>query len=99
MASPRAKDWELFATIGKEELLDALRAGNTQIVNVLPSPGTEVIPTTRHIPLDELEDRLGELDRTWPVPYEGGTQDWTRAGLPTERSGSAAEQASVEADG
>jgi rhodanese-related sulfurtransferase len=62
-----SNDWELFAAIRKEELADDLRAGRVQIVNVLPSPGAKVIPSTRHIPLDELPARLGELDRTWSV--------------------------------
>jgi rhodanese-related sulfurtransferase len=111
MTSAPTKDWELFATIGKDELFDTLRAGNVQIVNVLAKAGAKVIPSTRHIPLDELEDRVGELDRTWLVvvycnnrdcpmarqaarllvalgfharPYEGGIEEWTAAGLPTE---------------
>lgn len=62
-----SNDWELFAAIRKEELAESLRAGRVQIVNVLTSPGEKVIPSTRHIPLKQLETRLGELDRTWPV--------------------------------
>lgn len=59
-------DWELFSAIRKEELEAAIQASRVQVVNVLEAPKKgrlRLIAHSRHIPLSELEARLGELDR------------------------------------
>jgi|GEM_PF-263564 len=64
-ANPRS-DWELFSAIRKEELSDAIASNRVQVVNVLEAPEAgplRLIAHSRHIPLSELQARLGELDR------------------------------------
>lgn len=59
-------DWELFSAIRKEELAGAIQASRVQVINVLEAPKKgrlRLIAHSRHIPLSELEARLGELDR------------------------------------
>ena len=59
-------DWDLFSAIRKEELAASIVSGRVQVVNVLEAPKTgrlRLIAHSRHIPLSELEERLGELDR------------------------------------
>ena len=72
-AAPREDDWLTFSAITKEELLGAIQEQRVAVVNVLEEKAKEMIPTTRHIPLSQLEARLGELDRGKDVVvYCGG---------------------------
>ena len=101
-------------TITKEELSRKLATGEpVQVVNVL-SPDyykLGIIKGSKKIPLDELDGRIGELDKTKEVvtycanymctasrqaardlaakgfnvrAYEGGIEEWKKAGLPVE---------------
>lgn len=66
MTANPPSDWELFSAIRKEELAEAIAARRVQVVNVLEAPEAgrlRRIAHSRHIPLSELEARLGELDR------------------------------------
>ena len=59
-------DWDLFSAIRKEELAASIVSGRVQVVNVLEAPKAgrlRLIAHSRHIPLSELEERVGELDR------------------------------------
>jgi rhodanese-related sulfurtransferase len=60
------QDLERTSAIRKEELLEAIHMQRVQLVNVLERPAAgkpRLIEGSRHIPLSELESRLGELDR------------------------------------
>jgi rhodanese-related sulfurtransferase len=66
MTANPPSDWELFSAIRKEELSEAIAASRVQVVNVLEAPKKgrlRLIAHSRHIPLSELQARLGELDR------------------------------------
>lgn len=53
-------------TISREELYNKLRSSNIQIVNVLGHDHDDLgmIAGSTRIPLDEIEQRLNEFDRT-----------------------------------
>ena len=57
------------AAVGRDELLDRLRRGDVVLVDVRPSDEFQAghIEGARSIPIDELEERLGELPRDQEV--------------------------------
>jgi len=102
-------------TISKDQLLEIIKSNSgVQIVNVL-SPeyyGKGFIKGSLKIPLEQLDSRMGELDKTKEVvtycasstcsasmkaaeklaandfkvkAYEGGINEWSEAGLPTDK--------------
>jgi len=64
-------------TITKEELLKKMKEGRVQVVNVLDPEWYKlgIIKGSKRIPLDELDQRLSELDRAREVvTYCANTQ-------------------------